>query len=74
MTYGVSHDGVLRDFDYTMVIVYLPKGIRTVREQQDKITMLKFSDFNLGDHKNHSIISPYKYLTKTKVKNSKIIP
>jgi hypothetical protein len=27
----VSRDSVSRDFDYTMVITYLPKGIRAVR-------------------------------------------
>jgi hypothetical protein len=36
--------------------------------------MLKFNDFNLGDRKNHSMLAPYKYLTRTKGKNSKIIP
>jgi hypothetical protein len=35
---------------------------------------LNFNEFNLGDHKNHSMLTPYKYLTKTKGKNSKIIP
>jgi hypothetical protein len=46
----------------------------TVRAQQDKIAALKFSDFNLGDRKNYSMLAPYKYLTKMKGKNSKIIP
>jgi hypothetical protein len=69
----VSRDSVPRDFDYTMVTAYLPKGIRPVRVQQDKIATLKFNDFNLGDCKNHSILTPYKYLTRTKGKNSKII-
>jgi hypothetical protein len=27
----VSHDSVPRDFDYTIITAYLPKGIRTVR-------------------------------------------
>jgi hypothetical protein len=57
-----------------MVTAYLQKGIRAVRSQQDKIGRLKFSDFNLGDRKNHSMLAPYKYLTRTKGKNSKIIP
>jgi hypothetical protein len=70
----VSHDSVPRDFDYTMVTAYLSKGIRAVRTQQDKIATLKFSDFNLGDRKNYSMLAPYKYLTRTKGKNSKIIP
>ena len=42
--------------------------------QQDKIATLKFNDFNLGDRKNYSMLSPYKYLTRKKGKNSKIIP
>jgi hypothetical protein len=71
---AVSRDSVPRDFEYTMVTAYLPKGIRTVRAQQDKIAALKFNDFNLRDRKNHSMLAPYKYLTKTKGKNSKIIP
>jgi hypothetical protein len=65
---------VPRDFEYTMVTTYLPKGIRAVKAQREKIATLKFSDFNLGDRKNHSILAPYKYLTGTKGKNLKIIP
>jgi hypothetical protein len=57
-----------------MVTLYLPKGISVVRAQHDKITVLKFSDFNLRDHKKYSMLSPYKYLNKTKGKNSEIIP
>jgi hypothetical protein len=71
---AVSRDSVPRDFEYTMVTAYLPKGIHTVRVQQDNVTMLKFNEFNLGDYKNHIMLTPYKYLTRTKGKNSKIIP
>jgi hypothetical protein len=74
LPYTVSHDSVPRDFEYTIVTAYLSKGIRTVRVQQDKIVVLKFNDFNLRDHKNHNMLTPYKYLTKMKGKNSKIIP
>ena len=63
-----------RDFEYTLVTVYLPKGVRAVYADQDKIAALKFSDFNLGDRKVYSMLSPYKYLTRTKGKNSKIVP
>jgi hypothetical protein len=70
----VSHDSVSRDFDYTMVTRYLPKGIRASRTQQDKIATLNFNDFNLDDHKNYSMLAPYNYLTRMKGKNSKIIP
>jgi hypothetical protein len=65
---------VPRDFEYSMVTAYLPKGIHAICAQQDKITVLKFSDFNLGDHKNYSMLTPYKYFTRTKDKNSKLIP
>jgi hypothetical protein len=58
-----------RDFEYSMITVYLSKGIRAVRAQQDKITTLKFSDFNLRDFKKYNMLSPYKYLTRTKGKN-----
>jgi hypothetical protein len=57
---AVIHDSVQRDFEYTMVIAYLSKGICAVRAQQDKIATLKFNDFNLGERKNHSMLSPYK--------------
>jgi hypothetical protein len=55
---AVSRDSVPREFEYTMVTAYLPKGIRTVRAQQDKITALKFSDFNLGDRKKLQYACP----------------
>jgi hypothetical protein len=60
---------VQRDFEYTMVTEYFSKGIHAVQAQQDKIATLKFNDFNLGDRKNHSMLSLYKYLTRTKGKN-----
>jgi hypothetical protein len=71
---AVSRDNVPRDFEYTIITAYLPKGICIVRLQQDKIAMLKFSDFNLRDRKNHNMLTLYKYLTRMKGKNSKIIP
>jgi hypothetical protein len=36
--------------------------------------MLKFNDFNLGDRNNYNMLSPYKYLTRTKGNNLEIIP
>jgi hypothetical protein len=70
----INRDSVPRDFEYTLVTAYLPKGVRAVHVDQDKIAALKFSDFNLGDRKVYSMLSPYKYLTRTKGKNSKIVP
>jgi hypothetical protein len=70
----MSHDSVPRDFDYTLITTYLPKGIRTRKPQLDKILTLKINDFNLGDRKNYNILTPHRYLTRTKGKKSKIIP
>jgi hypothetical protein len=69
-----NRDSMLRDFDYTLVIAYLPKGVCEIRIDQDKIAALKFNDFNLADHKFYITLAPYKYLTRTNGKNSKIIP
>jgi hypothetical protein len=70
----VNRDTVPREFDYVVVTAYLPKGVRTVHADQEKLTTLKFSDFNLGYRKVYSILSPHKYLTITKGKNPKIVP
>jgi hypothetical protein len=70
----VNQDNVPIYFEYALVTVYLPKGICAVRVDQYKIATLKFSDFNLEDRKVYNMLSPQKYLTRTKGKNSKIIP
>jgi hypothetical protein len=74
MAGAVSRDSVPRDFDYTLITVYLLKGIRTVGPQLGQNMTLNISDFNLGDRKNYGILAPHKYLTKTKGKKSNIIP
>jgi hypothetical protein len=71
---AINQDSVPRYFDYALVMAYLLKGVRTVRADQDKLAALKFSDFNLGDRKAYIMLAPHKYLTRTKGKNSKIIP
>jgi hypothetical protein len=71
---AINRDSVPRDFEYALVTVYLPKGIRAVHVDQDNIAALKFSDFNLGDRKVYLMLTPHKYLTRTKGKNSKIVP
>jgi hypothetical protein len=70
----VSHDSVLRDFDYTVITAYLLKGIKAVRPQLERIPTLKISDYKLGDCKSYGMLGPHMYLTKTKGKKSKIIP
>jgi hypothetical protein len=71
---AVNRDSMPKDFEYTLVMAYLPKGILAVRANQDKIAALKFSNFNLGDRKVYNMLAPHKYLTRTKGNNSKIIP
>jgi hypothetical protein len=51
----VSHDNVPRDFEYTLITAYLPKGIRAVGPQLGLIPDLKINDFNLGDRKNYAL-------------------
>jgi hypothetical protein len=70
---GINRERVPRDFEYTLITAYLPKGVHAVRVDQYKLTELNFSDFNLNDMKVYSMLSPHKYLTKTKRKNSKIV-
>jgi hypothetical protein len=70
----VNCDSIPRDFGYALVTLYLLKGIHTVRIDQEKIAVLKFSDFNLGDRKFYNMLEPHKYLTRTKENNSKIVP
>jgi hypothetical protein len=48
----INRDSVPRDFEYNLITVYLPKGVRAVHADQDKLAALKFSDFNLGYRKN----------------------
>jgi hypothetical protein len=71
---AVNRDSVPCDFEYTIIIAYLPKGICTVQIDQDNIPALNFSNFNLGDHNIYGMLAPYKYLTRTKGNNLKIIP
>jgi hypothetical protein len=70
----INRDSFPRDFEYTLDTVYLSKGVRTYRADQEKVTTLKFCDFNLGDRKVYIMLTLYKYLTKNKGKNSNLIP
>jgi hypothetical protein len=70
----VNCDSVPREFNYTLVTMYLPKGIHTGKPQLDKIMTLKINEFNLGDRKNFSMLTPHRYFNRNKGKNSRIIP
>jgi len=74
MSDAINLDSVPREFEYALVTTYLPKGICTVCTNQENIATLKFSHVNLDDRKVYNMLSPHKYLTKTKVNNSKIVP
>jgi hypothetical protein len=69
----VNRDSIPRDFECTLVTVYLPKGIQIGKPQSDKIMTLKINEFNLGDSKNFEMLYPHRYMTSKKEKKSKII-
>jgi hypothetical protein len=61
----INCDNISQDFEYTLITVYIPKGIHVVGTRVGQIPSLKNNDFNLGDRKNHSMLAPHRYLTKT---------
>jgi hypothetical protein len=61
----VNRDNIPRDYEYTLITAYIPKGIRVVGSQLGQIPLLKNNDFNLGDRKNYAMLTPHRYLTKT---------
>jgi len=69
-----NHDSIPNDFKYCVFTVYIPKGIRIVGSQLEKISLLKHSDFNLGDQKNYTMLAPHRYLTKTTGKKPHLVP
>jgi hypothetical protein len=71
---AMNRDIVPKDFEYTLVTVYLLKGIHRSKTQLNKIMTLQINEFNLGDHKKFSMLAPHRYLTRKKGKKSSIIP
>jgi hypothetical protein len=61
---AVNCDIIPWDFEYTLITVYIPKGIHVVGSQLGQIPLLKSNDFNLGDRKNYATFAPRRYLTK----------
>jgi hypothetical protein len=70
----VSRDNVPHDFEYMLITMYLPKGIREVGLQLGLIPDLKIIDFNLGDMKNYAPLALDRYLKKMNRKKPKIVP
>jgi hypothetical protein len=69
----VSHDSVLCDFEYTLIIAYLWKGIHAVGPQLGLIPTLKINELNLEDRKKYVMLAPHRYLMKTTRKKPKIV-
>jgi hypothetical protein len=69
----VNHNSIPRDFEYTLITAYIPKGIRVVGPQLGQIPTLKNNDFNLGDRKNYTMLVPHRYLMKTTGKKPCIV-
>jgi hypothetical protein len=70
----LSRDSILRDLEYSIITVYLSKGIHTVGPQLGLILDIKINDFNLGERKNYAMLAPHIYLMKTTGRNTKIVP
>jgi hypothetical protein len=69
----VNYNNISRDFKYTFITTYIPKGIRVVGSQLGHIPLLKNNEFNLGDRNNYVMLSPHRYLTNTTGKKPLLI-
>jgi hypothetical protein len=70
---AVNHDNIPHDFKYTLIIVYIPKGIRVVVTHLGQIPALKNNDFNLRDRNNYMMLTPHRYLMKMTGKKPRIV-
>jgi hypothetical protein len=70
---AVNHDSIPRDFEYTLITAYIPKGIHIVGPQLGHIPALKNNDFNLRDRKNYAMLAPHRYLMKMTGKKPHIV-
>jgi hypothetical protein len=69
----VNHDSLPWDFKYTLITMYILKGICVVGSQLGHIPYLKNSDFNIIDRKNYAMHAPHRYLMKTTGKKPHIV-
>jgi hypothetical protein len=60
----VNCNCIPRDFEYTLIIVYIPKGIHVVGNQLGQIPTLKNNNFNLRNRKNYAMLTPHRYLMR----------
>jgi hypothetical protein len=70
----VIHENIPHDFEYTLIIGYLLKGIHAVRPQLGLIPALNISEFNLSNKNNYVMLAPHRYLAKMTGKKPNIVP
>jgi hypothetical protein len=69
----VNLDSIPHEFVYTLITVYILKGIRIVGPKLRHIPALKNGEFNLGDRKKYVMLVPHSYLMKTTGKKPCIV-
>jgi hypothetical protein len=69
----VNHDSILCDFEYTLMTMYIPKGIHVVGPQLGHILSLKNNEFNLGDRKKYAMLALHQYLMRMNGKKLRIV-
>jgi hypothetical protein len=61
----VNHESIPRDFEYTLITAYIPKGIHVVGSQLGQISLPKHNDFDVRDRTNYTKLVAHIYLMKT---------
>jgi hypothetical protein len=69
----VNHESIPGNFEYSVFTAYILNRIRIVGSQLGHIPLLKHNEFNLGDQKNYSMLSPHCFLTRTTRKKPHLI-
>jgi hypothetical protein len=70
---AVNCDSIPRDFEYTLITAYIPKGIHVVGPQLGQIPALKNNNFNLDDRKNYTMLANHRYLMRMTRKKPHIV-
>jgi hypothetical protein len=69
----VNRDNIPQDYEYTLIIVYISKGICIAGIHLGHIPSLKNNDLNLGDRKNYAMLTAHRYLMNTIGKKPRIV-
>jgi hypothetical protein len=70
---AVNRTNIPRDFDYTLITVYILKEIYIVGSQLGHMLLMKNNEFNLGDRKNYAMLTSHRYLMKTTGKKPHLV-